>query len=328
VSEGAGTTPARLWAGWPGTALRLAFAALPLLWLRRLVDLAALRERLGEMSLAAWLTALALGFASSACSAVRWRALLRAYGAAAPPSWLSLWRENVVADYFALLPSGLAGDALRGYRMRRHVDGLATSYTVIVVERVAGLVGLLVLAGAAVVVTPDFPRSAALLAFDAAALGALGAAALVLGLPWAMARRAGLRAAILRLPGVGAWLARIPAPRALSGLVAAVALSLLTQGFVMAAMGTLARAFAPALTVAACARVTPPIVLLGYIPLAPAGLGQREALYTYFFGLAGVPPGAAVAASLAFLSTVGVHAAVGGLLWLADRRGAAAGGGA
>ncbi len=80
-----------------------------------------------------------------------------------------------------------------------------------------------------------------------------------------------------------------------------------------------ANTLAPTVTLLVCARVVPAVILTTYIPLTPGGLGQREVVFRYMFGLVGVAPDAAVATSLLFFAMLMALAAMGGLCLLAER---------
>ncbi len=67
------------------------------------------------------------------------------------------------------------------------------------------------------------------------------------------------------------------------------------------------------------ARVVPAIILTTYVPLTPGGLGQRELVFKYMFGLVGVAPDAAVATSLLFFAMLMGLSALGGMCLLAER---------
>ncbi len=126
----------RAWEGWPGRVLRVLIAALPLYWLfRRLNWREVMREAaaVGPTGIALAFTCV---FVSVAVGAVRWGVMLRAYGATDLPPLSTMLRHNLIGLWFNLLPSGVAGDAVRGHRVREYAGGLPTSYTVLFVERV------------------------------------------------------------------------------------------------------------------------------------------------------------------------------------------------
>lgn len=304
---------AQLWKRWPGSLLRLSLALLPLAWLSRTLDFDELGRRLRGIGALPVIAAVALVLLSTAVSAVRWRVLLGAYGGRSLPSVAHLWRETLVGTYFTMLPSGLAGDALRGHRVREHVDSYSVSYTVIAMERVCGLIALLLVAVAPALVGP-VSTNLTLRTSQIIALGLLLASSVGVALPSVLDRHPTWRSLVARVFLIGPLILRIPPARSPAKLGLALGLSLLTQGAGFATIVVLAVALFPSVTPGACLEVVPAMILFSYIPIAPAGLGQREAVFTYFFGLIGVPSEVAVSVSLLFLFALCVTALVGGVL--------------
>ena len=314
--------PSRLraaWSGWPGRVLRLGVAALPLYWLfHRLAwrDVARQAAAVGPLGLA---LAFASIFSSVAVGAVRWRWLRRAYGATTMPPLSTLKRHNLVGLWFNLLPSGVAGDAVRGVRVRHTVGSLATSYTVLFVERVTGLLGLCLIAAASMASPVAIQSSAVSVTLALGLVGAMGLSLSMLLVPYLVARRPGLRSFVERVPVLGSVVMKVPPARSLGGPIAAVGLSVLTQGALVLATYFLMRPLSEAATFGVCTRVMPAIILVTYIPLTPGGLGQREAAFTGLFGLAGVPAAVAVAASLLFFAELVAVSVLGGVCLAAER---------
>jgi uncharacterized membrane protein YbhN (UPF0104 family) len=158
----------------------------------------------------------------------------------------------------------------------------------------------------------------------AAALGlVLVAGALVV--PRLIADVPARRARVAAIPLVGPRIAAIAPMRRPAALAPALALSLASQSAIIVAIVILIVAVAPGTPLLASLRVTPLLVLLMFVPVTPAGVGQREALFVELFGRVGVATDAALAASLAlFVAGLGI-AALGGLVLLVERsRGARA----
>ncbi len=287
----------QLWAAWPGTLLRALIAVAPILWLVRRVHLEEITRSLRLVSARDWLAALALTLGALVVAAWRWRLLLRGYGAQRPPGILALTRHTLVGWYYSLLPSGLAGEVARGYRVQGSLASPGRSYLVVVVDRLLGLLGLLLLAAVALAAAPAAGRSTVSAALELGLLGALGLGLLLLGLPWILgptATRRGWRARVARLPLLGRVLGWLP-PTSAGAVLAALGLSIANQLLTVLAIALLARPLSPLATLLACGRAVPLILLLIYVPLTPAGIGQRELLFATFFGLVGVPAPAAVA---------------------------------
>jgi len=299
---------------------------LPLAWLAVRVDLAGVARQVAALRADSLLAAWGAYLLSLLPSAVRWRLLLRAYGATGRPRLGALWRLNVQSAWFNLLPSGLVGDVLRGHRLRDTAPDPAVSYVVAFGERLVGLVGLAGLAVAAMALDGGPRRVALPAAVDFALAG-------VFLLPLAglavlqMAR--GVRA---RLPRgrLGSLVARFLDARALPAVGAALLISVLVQVLVIAAVWVLAARLLPAATPLACARIVPPVLLANFLPLTPAGFGQREATFVFFFAAIGMDADKAVALSLGWFAVGLATALLGGLFLLAEsalaRRGGAAAG--
>lgn len=312
---------ARAWRGWPGWVARLAVAILPFVWLANRVTFDEIFEHaraVGGASLA--LSIVALLFAAWPAS-MRWTILLRAYGAKTTPPHRELIRHIFVCAYFNALPSGVAGDLIRAHRVREHLPTLATSYAVVFVERITGLLGLLILATIATIVGRGSGIDGAFVttAFLATTTIALAASSVLFVFPYAIERYPTLRRNLGRLPVFGKVALGIPKPRSALGLAKAVLLSLATQGASLLGITLLTRPLVEASQLVGCVQVMPLAILLTYIPLTPGGIAQREAIYAYLYAFAGVAPAVAVAVSLLFFAAQMAMAAIGGLVHLGEK---------
>jgi uncharacterized membrane protein YbhN (UPF0104 family) len=325
AAEGSSAGGGRLraaWTGWPGRVARVSLMLLPLAWLSRHIEwtrVAASARRVGPGALAVAFGTLWLGIV---VAAVRWRVLLRAYGAdpARIPRVATLLRHYMVGQYFSVLPTGIAGDAVRGYRVAGCLPNVATSYVVLFVERVAGLLGLLGIASCAALASPGLLSGRAARVFDGVIALALVCGLVVFALPQWTTHSPRARAVLTRVPVAGRFLARMPASRGGVGpLAVAFALSILTHATVVATVAILIAPLAPTATLAVCARVVPAIVLVTFVPLTPGGLGQREGAFVYFFSLVHVPWEPAIAASLLYFAVFVALALAGGLVLLYER---------
>ncbi len=306
------------WQGWPGRIARLALALLPLVWLAKKVDVADVAARAHDVGARGLATSFATLLLSVVVASVRWRTLMRAYGATETPPVPTLLRHNLVGMYFNMLPSGVAGDAVRAHRLRGTLD-MVTSLTVIFLERVSGLLGLCIVAAIAVATGDTLRDDMVAKVLELGLLGALGFSVVVLATPWALTRWPSLRALVAKVPVVGAIVLRVPPARSWLGLLLCVAQSVVVQGLVVLSVAMLVQPLAPAVTLLVCARVVPAIILTTYIPLTPGGLGQRELVFRYMFGLVGVAAEAAVATSLLVFAMMMGLAALGGACLLAER---------
>ncbi len=312
---------ASAWARWPGSVVRLLGAVLPFAYLSRQFAWRTVFARALDVGAVGIGLAYVVVMVSLATGAWRWQLMLRAYGAneAKIPPVITLLRHNLVGQYFAVLPSGVAGDAVRAYRVQDCFENAATTYVVAFVERLAGLLGLLAIAGVATVFSPSLHGGPVIVAMQIGMLFALAATVVVFALPQLVVRKPAMKRMVEGLPIAGPILARVPPARRLAPLFGALALSVVSQLGMLLIIAALIIPLAPHLTVFACARVVPAIVLITYIPLTPGGLGQRELAFAHFFGLLGVAHDAAVAASLLFFAVSLSTSVMGGACLLYER---------
>jgi glycosyltransferase 2 family protein len=308
------------WNGWPGRIVRLALALLPLIWLTRKVEWASVVLRAKEVGVQGLVLSLVGLVISISLGAVRWANVMRAYGATRTPPFPVLFKDYLIGLYFNVIPSGVAGDAVRAHRHREVVGDMTASFTVTFIERIAGLLGLCVVAvigfvSASGATRDDFVAQV----LELGLLGALVLSVIVLLTPWVLSRSPVLRQGVGNIPVLGAVLLRVPMAKVPWRLALAVAQSVGTQAFIVTCIASLVIPLAPHMTLMVCARVVPAIILTTYVPLTPGGIGQREVVFRYMFGLVGVAGDVAVAVSLLFFAELMTLSGVGGLFLLAER---------
>lgn len=311
----------RAWRGWPGLVARLAIAILPLLWLANRVTFGEILEHARTAGLGSFALAILALLLASWPAAMRWKVLLHAYGARTTPGYPALLRHLFVCIYFNALPSGIAGDLIRAHRVRDHLPTPACSYAVVFVERITGLLGLLLLAALAAFAGRESGIADGFVttAFIATTALAAAASSVLFLIPHAVERSPALARMLARIPVLGAMVLGIPKPRSVLGLGKAVLLSLFTQGAALSGIILLTRPLVESTQLAGCIQVMPLAILLTYIPLTPGGIAQREAIYAYLFAFAGVAPAIAVAVSLLFFAAQMAMAALGGLVHFAEK---------
>ena len=117
-------------------------------------------EAFQRLSAGAALTAITVVFFGLFCGVLRWRLLLRAYGAIDMPSWPRATHLYIVGHFYnTYAPGGVGGDVIRGIAGRKAFGDLdwasATSgVAVVFIERVIGVSALLVLATGAYLLNP------------------------------------------------------------------------------------------------------------------------------------------------------------------------------
>lgn len=290
----------------------------PLAWIFPRVEWWKVAGRAFDLGLVGFVLGASLLALSVVVNGLRWHALLRAHDAAPLPRRRTLVWHAFVALYLNQLPGGVAGDVVRAHRVRESVEGTATSLAVLAFERVCGLVALLAMAtiGALAIPTKESSRIDTYLEISAFVTGAI--AIFVVGLPWLSSRIRWESTRFAKLPLVGS-IARLRPPRRLLPLATAVALSFVIHSLTVTVIAGIVHTLVPAAPVALVVAITPLAMLLTFVPLTPAGFGQREAIFIELFGLAGVAPADAVAASLLWFSAASASLAIGLLLSATER---------
>lgn len=319
ATQTAGARLRVLWRGSAGGALRFMLALLPLSVIAHRVRLSDLLGHMRHVGATTMGSSLVLLLISTAVGVLRWRTLLRAYGVTAIPPLGTLARHYFVAIYFSLLPSGLAGDAARLHRVRDAVPDLAIGLTVVASERAAGLLGLCIVAGAAMAADGRSLGAGSARVLIVGVLGGLGLSITILAAPWGLARWRRLRVLVERVPLLGVAALRLPVARSPLGFLGAVALSVVTQAFAVLSIALLILPLAPAVTLLACLKVIPVIVLAMFVPVTPAGIGQRELAFQLCLGTIGVSATASLAASLVYGALGMCLAGIGGACLLGEQ---------
>lgn len=287
-------------------ALRLMVTGAVFALLFSRIDVHAVAQSLLRIPLLGLLGSFCALFGVVATGVVRWRALLAAYGAHRSPSWAELGRWYFVGMFYNLLPGAVGGDLLRGYATRRYfADGAATrSVSVVFVERVLGLTGLLLLCALATLLGPLRDMEILLYASLGLCCAAGAVAALALG-----RRLSG------HLPTRLAALARgLPVIEQPWTFGFAVAMSVVTHVLLSIAGHIVIGSLAPTVRLSDSLLFFPIGTLAAYFPLTVAGAGTRDTALVLLFARVGVPASEALASSLALLFSTLLLSAIGGLL--------------
>jgi len=291
--------------------LRIAVVIAILTYIFSFVRFEDLLQAFGRISVAAAVGTIGLGYTGLMICAVRWYVLMAAYGARDRPSVLRLLRLQLVGLFFnTFVPGSVGGDFVRGVATRDtfREGGTTAAVTVVLVERAAGLFGLLILATCAFTIHP-LPGVG-----DAVRIWGLIGLSLVVVLVYgvASARRYGgslprpLRRIALSLPEI----------RSLPSFVWVLALSVASHVLVSLAGHLLVSSMVPRVSLADSMVIIPLAVGAAFFPLTVAGIGAREAAFIVLYTKVSVAEADALAGSLSLLFCQMAIAASGGLLYL------------
>jgi glycosyltransferase 2 family protein len=266
-----------------------------------------------------FLPAVALSVATVPVMALRWQLLLEAKHVSVPLGWLT--RTYFVALFAGqFLPAAIGGDAVRVVELGRRTGDAPEAVASVLIDRLVGLVSLVVLAIVAVLVSGGGRRPGVIAA--EAAFGAAAAVALLLlfssRLRGAVARWLEPRAAGRRLAVGGRFYEALHAYRAHRGTLVAVGLlALLVQAARVGVIWMLARALGLDVPDSVLLLAGPVVFAALALPVSLNGIGVREAVFVYFLhGHATRPE--AIALGLAFFA-VGTVTALGGAAVLVVR---------
>ena len=242
---------------------------------------------------------------------VRWRLLLRAYGAIDVPAWSRIAHLYFVGHFYnTYAPGGVGGDVIRGVAGRKAFGELdlasATSgVAVVFIERVIGVSALLVLATGAYLIRP-IPGVEDLGLWAALGLGA--AAAALIGIAVAP------RLAPFVPERLGKPLRALPRLFSIGPFLTAIALSLLIHFVNIVAGHAIMHSLEPSVAFAESAVVMPLIGASAFFPFTVGGAGVREAAFITLYGAVGVPKSSAIAGSLSFWAVQLLTAGIGGVI--------------
>jgi glycosyltransferase 2 family protein len=294
---------ARLW-----LVLRIVVPLALLAYLISIVSLPDLFAALRSIPLTSVLSVVALLFVAMALAAVRWRVILVACGVRTSVPLLELFRLHWVgAFYNQCVPGGVGGDVVRAIATRSlyGARGLPAALGVVMLERLLGLCGLLVLVSTSFALYP-LPGVPNVMLFTV-----LGGAAMLSCI-----------GAILAAPRIAPHLPG-PLRRVLSAVPVITSLPLFGLGIVLSVMTQLAGAIighlvvvsiAPQVTLMQSLVINPLILAAQYFPLSVGGAGVREVAFVTFYGLVAVPQHTSLAAALVIGAVQFLSGAAGGVV--------------
>ena len=307
---------------WLGFVAKLAITAGLLAYLLAKVDIGPVLRQIGAMSpLSALGAELVLGV-QLVLLGVRWQLVNRVVGA--PLRFGQAMRLSLIGHFSnQVLPSGLAGDAVRAWLVSREGMHLGRAVRGIVSDRIVGLLVLVLIVAATVLAWPALasrrlPDDDAFRAVSIAGLASLVALYLLGARVARLLARFRLTHGLAKVTGdlhgvlhAGAVSVAIVALAAIVHVLNVVAIALCAQGM------RIDLDFGAALT------IVPAVMLVSLAPVSFAGWGVREGAMAVGLGLLGVATRDALAVSVAFGVLQIVLGVPGAVLWLAGRRAAA-----
>ena len=303
---------------WRHPAFRLAGSVVVLALLFTVLPAGELLAAMRGLPLAAWGLAIATYLCLHLIGVVKWRLLVNAAGAGLP------FVDAVRAYYSGLfgntfLPSIVGGDVIRAgvaFGVVRSRSGLLLGS---LVDRVQDVIGLGLVAGVGVLLSPRAlaPESRTVFFALGALLAAGGVAALVMWFTFP-ARRLPIRWRRKFVTVRRAVRATASRP---SRLVAALLLGMTLQSLLVVLNWVLGRAIGIDIPLYVWFFVWPLAKISGLLPVTQGGIGVREAAQAALFAPFGVPAVMAVATGLVFeVVIISGGLAGGAIAWLIGRR--------
>lgn len=264
----------------------------------------------GAMQRAPWfclpasiLTLFVLLFAA----AVRWRLLFAAYGASAPPPLSTLYRLQLVGLFYNLLPGAVGGDVVRGVVSRSAFGerGLGAGLAIVLVERVLGLIGLviLVLSTLSLHDIPNLPVPRPLLM-----LGLLAGVVAIAGIA------AGRRLARFLPKKLAALASQLPELTGYTAFGAAIAMSMVNHALIGIVGHIVISPLSPHVSMFDSWVLAPLSFATIFVPVTVAGAGTRDAAMIALYGAVGVAKEDALLGSLEILLSYVLVACTGGVV--------------
>jgi uncharacterized protein (TIRG00374 family) len=300
--------------------VRLAVAAGLIAWTLRKSHPSDIAASAAHAQLAPLFVAVGLTLLDRTLMAWRWLLLLRPFPSARQPAFLDLLRVFFVSTFVgSFLPASVGSDAVRAAWLARLNVPLADAVASVFMDRVLGMLSILVMGAIGLALAQDLPSRGLIVAGLIATAGACGVVALITF----NTRAAQLVVALLeKLPSEKlhrAGRALIEAVRRYASyhgllswvLLCSVAVQVLriVQGYYLGlALGITA---GPLVYFA----FIPVILLVMLLPITINGLGTSQAAFVGLFTHAGVAPADAFALSVLFVALGIVGNLPGGLLY-------------
>jgi uncharacterized protein (TIRG00374 family) len=304
--------------------LKASISALLIAWIIQGVDLDEIFDRIGSADLLVLLFAFIFKLAGIYISAVRWRILLRAQGADATIPFLT--SSYFVGFFFNnMLPSSIGGDVVRIYDSWRSGTNRPTAVTVIFVDRFLGSLALIFMVFGTLLI-PTQLTDAMPLSRVGLFLGAIAMIAfcwLIFVTPRTVATLLG-RFRFPIINKVAATLHKVADAFEIfqknrSALLNSLWLSVLLQINVVIYHYIVAIALGLDLPFYSFFFTIPAYTLITTLPISINGIGIRENLFIFFFGLFGLANTEAVAYSWLLYGILLIQGLLGGIVYALRR---------
>lgn len=252
----------------------------------------------------------------------RWIRLLCPIPAEARPSFWSLLHVFFVSTFAGtFLPTSIGGDLVRAYSLARLGLPRATALASVLVDRLLGLVAIVVVAIAGVAMAGDRNLMSHLNVLASLALATVaalaGVATVFSGRVANWLRRTAERLPIARVRTIVAevTVATRAYDRFHAQLLQVLLGSIAVQVIRIVQAYCLGRALGLGLPLVVYAAFVPIILLIMLLPISINGIGPSQAGFVWLFGLAGMPAAEAFALSVLFVALGVVGNLPGGLLY-------------
>mgnify|MGYP001205708575 CR=1 FL=1 len=223
-----------------------------------------------------------------------------------------------------MLPAGLGNDAVRVWLLARRGHAVGPSASSVVLERLTGLIGILVLIAVLLPLSFSYvDETAWRLIIISIVVGGASIISIIFALSF-------LPSLITRWRHVAVMskLADVASEARRAGLMLKPATTVLFLSLVMHLISVLAAYFIGVglgldLSPVACLALMPVVFLLATLPISLAGWGVREGATIATLGFAGISDSSALALSILFGLAILLLSLLGAVFWLIQGRGAA-----
>ncbi len=268
--------------------------------------------------------AIVLVFADRTLMAYRWIVLLRALTPGSRPPLGAVMRVFFVSSFVGTFLPSVGGDLYRAYSLSRLEVSPVESAASVLMDRMLGIMSIVVVGLAALPAAPDAARNGWLLITLAIASAACGVAAVAV---FSHQAAAAAQAVTARLPQGRARhlaLGLIDSVRSYSRhrreLTGVLGMSIGVQIVRVLQAWCLGRALGMETGIVMYFVFIPIVLLIMLLPITISGLGTSQGAFGWLFGTIGVPGAAAVALSILFVALGVVGNLPGGVLYVIGSR--------